>query len=117
MHHVLCHVQCVQQYVLAGVVDACVPVLVVIHHSYACLVVPIKNLRLASQSCKELSQSKTFVHVMEYTLSVGNYLNANTPRGQTNGFKLVTLTKVTAPHNSRRQKLSLVIHPSTLSAN
>ena len=55
---------------------------------------PFKALRLASQSCKELKQSKSLVRVMEYTLSVGNYLNANTPRGRTNGFKLVTLTKV-----------------------
>ena len=46
-----------------------------------CLVVLVKILKLVSQSCEELSQSKKFVWViiMEYTLSVGNYLNAKLP--------------------------------------
>ena len=44
-----------------------------------CLVVLVKILRLVSQACEELSQSKMFVWVIEYTLSVGNYLNAKLP--------------------------------------
>ena len=46
------------------------------------------------QACRELDASKEFVDVLQYILSIGNYLNAGTKHGGAYGFKLVTLPKV-----------------------
>lgn len=54
-----------------------------------------QNVNNLLQACKELYNSKNFLLVLEYVLSVGNILNAGSNRGGAYGFKLQSLPKVT----------------------
>ena len=62
-----------------------------------------QNVNNLLQACKELYNSKNFLLVLEYVLSVGNILNAGSNRGGAYGFKLQSLPKVTS--NMHRPKL------------
>jgi len=51
----------------------------------------IETLKKAS---KELAGSQKFAQLLEYVLEVGNFVNENTPRGGTVGFKYSSLLKI-----------------------
>ncbi|KAJ3437757.1 inverted formin-2 [Anaeramoeba flamelloides] len=51
----------------------------------------IKNLSLA---CNELQSSGTLKQILKVILTIGNYLNGGTYRGNASGFKLSTLSKL-----------------------
>ena len=55
-----------------------------------------QNVNNLLQACKELYNSKNFLLVLEYVLSVGNILNAGSNRGGAYRFKLQSLPKVTS---------------------
>lgn len=52
---------------------------------------PIKKLM---EACKTLTDNKDFVRLLEYVLSLGNYMNGGTNRGRAHGFKLSALVKL-----------------------
>ncbi|KAL9974456.1 hypothetical protein ACROYT_G011488 [Oculina patagonica] len=52
------------------------------------------NVNNLLQACKELYNSKNFLLVLEYVLSVGNILNAGSNRGGAYGFRLQSLPKL-----------------------
>ena len=55
---------------------------------------PLQTLELAWQACHELSTVEGFVEVLQYILTIGNYLNAGSKQGGAYGFKMATLPKV-----------------------
>ena len=45
-------------------------------------------------ACTKLENSKNFIRLLEYVLSVGNYINGGTNRGRAHGFRLNALVKL-----------------------
>ena len=63
------------------------------------------------QACVELHNSKKFLVVLEYVLSIGNILNSGTNRAA-HGFKLTSLPKVYFdPFHSQPQHPIVSAHP------
>ncbi|XP_029580250.1 formin-like protein 18 [Salmo trutta] len=52
---------------------------------------PLINQKI--RMCTQLYGSRSFVSVLEYLLSIGNYLNENAGKGKAKGFRLSSLTK------------------------
>lgn len=44
--------------------------------------------------CQQLVSCESFVSVLEYLLTLGNYINHNAGKEKAKGFRLSTLTKV-----------------------
>ena len=59
---------------------------------YESLKEPLQNISLA---LKTLLSNQSFVRLLEYLLSVGNYLNSGSNRGNAYGFRLSALPKLT----------------------
>jgi len=53
--------------------------------------IPLRNLR---EAIKEVRSSETLKRVLSIVLSIGNYLNGGTNRGQADGFSLEALCKL-----------------------
>ncbi|XP_071203720.1 formin-A-like isoform X1 [Salvelinus alpinus] len=53
--------------------------------------------------CTQLYGSRSFVSVLEYLLSIGNYLNENAGKGKAKGFRLSSLTKLSQLHGTDRK--------------
>ena len=53
-----------------------------------------QSLDLAWKALRELKEYNGFVEVLQFTLAMGNYLNAGSRQGGAYGFKLSTLPKV-----------------------
>ena len=55
------------------------------------------------ESCRALQDSRSFEHLLEYILAVGNYLNGGTTRGGAYGFKLSSLVKLVSIRSSDKE--------------
>ncbi|XP_054912953.1 uncharacterized protein LOC129377190 [Poeciliopsis prolifica] len=53
---------------------------------------PLINQKI--RMCKQLCNSRSFVSVLEYLLTIGNYLNENAGKEKAKGFRLSSLTKL-----------------------
>ena len=85
-HSVICY-----SYVATGGRSTMCPIVFLFCFVFICF----QNVNNLLQACKELYNSKNFLLVLEYVLSVGNILNAGSNRGGAYGFKLQSLPKVT----------------------
>ncbi|KAM9504739.1 formin-A-like isoform 1-T1 [Salvelinus alpinus] len=62
---------------------------------------PLINQKI--RMCTQLYGSRSFVSVLEYLLSIGNYLNENAGKGKAKGFRLSSLTKLSQLHGTDRK--------------
>ncbi|XP_045065316.1 protein diaphanous homolog 1-like [Coregonus clupeaformis] len=62
---------------------------------------PLINQKI--RMCTQLYGSRSFVSVLEYLLSIGNYLNENAGKGKAKGIRLSSLTKLSQLHGTDRK--------------
>ena len=55
------------------------------------------------EACVALEKSKRFERLLEYILTIGNYLNGGTTRGGAHGFKMNSLTKLVNVKSSDKE--------------
>lgn len=58
------------------------------------------GLESALEAANEVQNSKPFLHMLEIILTIGNFLNAGSAKGNTYGFKLETLLKLNDTRSS-----------------
>lgn len=52
------------------------------------------DIMAVSEACEEIKKSRSFAKLLEIVLLIGNYMNAGSRNGQTFGFNLSSLCKV-----------------------
>ena len=67
---------------------------------YESLKEPLQNINFA---LKTLLSNQSFIRLLEYLLSVGNYLNSGSNRGNAYGFKLSALPKLTEVRSVKKE--------------
>ncbi|KAJ7324592.1 hypothetical protein JRQ81_017612, partial [Phrynocephalus forsythii] len=63
------------------------------------------DIMAVSAACEEIRNSKSFGHLLELVLLMGNYMNAGSRNAQTFGFNLCSLCKQAAKDNMRRKEI------------